>query len=67
MQREVDLNKTSHGCEAFFWDYCYSIIGPAREERPVSEHHYVCTQLRSVAAFLTQEGEYRVVHRGIHI
>ena len=67
MQREVDLNKTSHGCEAFFWDYCYSIIGPAREERPVSERHYVCTQLRSVAAFLTQEGEYRVVHRGIHI
>ena len=36
MAKEVDLNKTSHGCELFFWDFCYSIIGPAREERPVS-------------------------------
>jgi hypothetical protein len=36
MAKVVDLKKTSHGCELFFWDFCYSIIGPAREERPVS-------------------------------
>jgi hypothetical protein len=36
MAKVVDLNKTSHGCESFFWDFCYSIVGPAREERPVS-------------------------------
>ena len=26
---------TKHGCEKFYWEYCYSIIGTAQEERPV--------------------------------
>ena len=65
MEREVDLNKTSHGCEAFFWDYCYSIIGPAREERPVSAHRYLCPQTCRLAASLLQEAECRVLHRSL--
>jgi len=26
--------KTTHGCEKFFWDMCFGIIGPANKPRP---------------------------------